>query len=476
MGPTLLDGVASALADESRAKPFDCVVVGAGSSGLTVALTLAEAGKRVAVLEGGPAPLLTHISNTELRFSSELTRNLRDQVSYSPTLANGDPFGRNYGCFGGRGLFWNGAAPRFRVHDFIGWPLNAGDLADAYHWAEQEFRVTRVLGTSLLAERLIRALSSAGFGAEPGPFAVDLDDLKHTGRLSAGIASGLAPFYRCAGDAVAKGQIRVAVQTLAEQLLLDKEDIAGVLARTGDGPPHEIRARTVALAGGGIESIRLASVSGVPDRHGRIGLGIQDHIFYRCYFEGPALYRDLTTPQSAVVYVPSTTQSTEQWEIHAPGRRLFTLDDGKEWQPQNGEDYHVMIRAFAPTEKRDANWVEAQPGPRGSATIHFEYSDADLERQVAIQSQALRLGEAAGLALVEDRLSNPGGSYHEAGGLDMGTDPATSVTDPDGRFHHCPNLLCVDAAAFPQIGATNPHLTILALARRKAMALAKALS
>ena len=39
-----------------------------------------------------------------------------------------------------------------------------------------------------------------------------------------------------------------------------------------------------------------------------------------------------------------------------------------------------------------------------------------------------------------------GTTYHEAGTLWMGTDPATSVTDPNGRFHNVTNAFCASGA------------------------------
>ena len=61
-----------------------------------------------------------------------------------------------------------------------------------------------------------------------------------------------------------------------------------------------------------------------------------------------------------------------------------------------------------------------------------------------------------------------GTTYHEAGTLWMGTDPATSVTDPVGRFHHVVNAYCCDQAVFPTVGSVNPVLTGLVLAHRLA--------
>jgi hypothetical protein len=52
----------------------------------------------------------------------------------------------------------------------------------------------------------------------------------------------------------------------------------------------------------------------------------------------------------------------------------------------------------------------------------------------------------------------------------MGTDPLTSVTDLEGRFHHRSNAYVAGPALFPAIGSANPSLTALTLARRTASA------
>src|SRR5687768_5395743 len=194
--------VARAAAD----KPFDVIIVGGGSAGMTSAVPLVEAGLKVALLEAGPAPFLAHVTNTDLRFAPELGRALRNVTRYMPGLASGGTFGNNYGCLGGRGLFWNGAAPRYSDDDFSGWPIGAADLADDYAWAEREFRVSTSMGRTPIAQRIIGKLNSAGLAAEPGPFAADIDDI-FVGRLSAGIASGFGLFFRHCGNAVASGDL-----------------------------------------------------------------------------------------------------------------------------------------------------------------------------------------------------------------------------------------------------------------------------
>ncbi|MET0826455.1 MAG: GMC family oxidoreductase [Acidimicrobiales bacterium] len=63
-------------------------------------------------------------------------------------------------------------------------------------------------------------------------------------------------------------------------------------------------------------------------------------------------------------------------------------------------------------------------------------------------------------------------SKHVMGTCRMGTDPATSVVGPDGRFHDIDNLLCADSSVFVTSSGYNPTLTIAALAHRAASLLA----
>ncbi|HTY19848.1 MAG TPA: GMC family oxidoreductase [Myxococcota bacterium] len=63
-------------------------------------------------------------------------------------------------------------------------------------------------------------------------------------------------------------------------------------------------------------------------------------------------------------------------------------------------------------------------------------------------------------------------SRHVMGTLRMGPDPATSVVDPDGRFHDVDNLYACDGSVFPTSSGWNPTLTIIAMALRIAHGMA----
>ena len=65
-------------------------------------------------------------------------------------------------------------------------------------------------------------------------------------------------------------------------------------------------------------------------------------------------------------------------------------------------------------------------------------------------------------------------SAHQMGTCRMGTDPQTSVAGPCGELHDTPGVWIGDASAFPSASGTNPMITIMALARRTAHAIAAA--
>jgi len=48
----------------------------------------------------------------------------------------------------------------------------------------------------------------------------------------------------------------------------------------------------------------------------------------------------------------------------------------------------------------------------------------------------------------------------------MGTDPASSVVDPENRVWGMPNVLVTDGACWPTAGWQNPTLTIMAVTHR----------
>jgi hypothetical protein len=76
----------------------------------------------------------------------------------------------------------------------------------------------------------------------------------------------------------------------------------------------------------------------------------------------------------------------------------------------------------------------------------------------------------ANIQITSQNRDGLGTTYHEAGTMWMGTNPQSSVTDTNGRFHHVANAFCADQSLFVTVGSVNPTLTGLVLSRKVAQA------
>jgi Domain of Unknown Function (DUF1080)/GMC oxidoreductase len=147
----------------------------------------------------------------------------------------------------------------------------------------------------------------------------------------------------------------------------------------------------------------------------------------------------------------------------------------------------------ADTSRREASSISVNPFGGDGDNVYFD-GDGDeiripkafvaiIERDVDASVRAAQ--KAAAFAFVAALVNKPpeaalstddndlqfiGGSedgvgttYHESGTLRLGENPADSVTDIHGRFHHVSNAFCVDQSIFPTVGSANPVPTGLAL-------------
>lgn len=464
------------IAGESAKKPFDAVVIGGGPTGVTAARTLGEHGHRVALLEAGPLAVLTHASSTDLRFNGGSVRALQEALSYSPRSADGSHFGALVACLGGRGVFWNGAAPRYLPEDFRAWPLSYTDIDPTYAWAERELFVSRRWGSTHLADLVARLLRLAGIDAEPEPFAIDAAT-SVDGWLSGTIGNPVALLLRSGmlADSSNPGRLRVATAAFALRVDRPKGSrLLEIAARDQvNGTSHTIAARAAVLAAGGFESVRIAITSEMPDESGLLGRRLTDHWFARGYFPLPPEIYDSQQPEAGAALIRPTSGQPFQMEVHMPARRFFHARADSGWSPARTEEYSAMVRAFAPTRSQDTSRLEVTAADQpGGYTVHMDVTPADRELTSEMQ---------AGLARVRDALNGDeaaietyplGSSYHEAGGLQMGADARSGVVNPFGRFWGESRVWSMDASAWPTVSCANPHLTLVAVARRQATRLA----
>lgn len=467
-----------AVASSSKTNPLDAVVVGGGPTGITSARTLVEAGLRTAIIEAGPLAVLTHTLSTDLRHNGGSVRALQRSLSYSPKHSSGNAFGALVACLGGRGVFWNGAAPRYLEKDFEGWPLTYGDLEPYYLWAEREMFVSNAWGQTRLASAVCRMLRLAGINAEPEPFSVDSRE-SVDGWLSGTVGNPMTQLLRTgflAPDIERRLFVCANALALLVQRSQDSKFLELIVKDNLTGNEHIIAARSIVLAAGGFESVRIALSSKLPDTSGLMGRRLMDHWFVRGYFPVASEIYDSSRPEAGAILVRPTDGQPFQIEVHLPARLFFHAHANFKWQPVSTEMYSAMIRAFAPTRSVETNYLEVtNPGSAGGYVVHMDITDADasLREQMVNGIKRVRDALRASDATIEQQPL--GASYHEAGGLPMSNNAATGVVDAFGRFFGEPNIVVADASAWPSIGCANPHLTLVALARRQASHLANAL-
>jgi choline dehydrogenase-like flavoprotein len=136
----------------------------------------------------------------------------------------------------------------------------------------------------------------------------------------------------------------------------------------------------------------------------------------------------------------------------------------------------LCVAAIGESLPNDQTHVSLDPRERGSfglplARIAARLEPAETARLVVMAKKCRDMLAASGADDIYESYSswNAFNASHVFGTCRMGTNPAGSVVDADGRSHRWRNLLIADASVFPSSGGGEaPSLTIQALALRLA--------
>ena len=311
---------------------YDVIIVGAGAAGGIVACVLAEAGKRVLLLERGPALSFKEIPRDHLRnqrlsiyghnAGPDLDGNPRvfvDPSGVSRIVKPHDPdYHNNAACLGGGTRVYGAQAWRFLPDDFrmaskygvpkgsslTDWPISYEALEPFYEKVEWELGVAGDATTQTQTARrrdyplppvppspqtmaLSNGADRLGWTTTPVPLLINTKP--YQGRDQC-IACKYCVGFGCPTDAkngthntvipraLATGNCKVLTNVIVEQIdVNDRGDVGGVAFFNNLGGTirrEEARSKLVVVSGGAIESARLLLNS--QSSHHPNGLGNAD--------------------------------------------------------------------------------------------------------------------------------------------------------------------------------------------------------
>ena len=363
------------------------------------------------------------------------------------------------------------------------------------------------------ARRLLAGAETIGVTTTPVPLAIN--SVPYDGRAACAQCRQ-CPGFTCPVEAkngshntvlaraAATGNLSVLLGTRAERIATDASgrvigvDVIGDVAGT-----HwrlTVAADDVVVSAGAVESARLLLASrsererdGLGNAHDQVGRHLQGHLYGGAIGIFDDLVNDLVGPGPSI----STHDFRHGNSTMAGGGMI-----ANEFVPTPVSSFGYLRQAglLGPhglTTKRDMRWLlprmQRVVGPvqeMTSADCRVRLDPAvtdrlglpvarlggrlhrnDLVVQQLLGERAADWLRAAGATTVRsygplrDNVA-PSSGQHQAGTCRMGTDPATSVTDPSGRVWGHPNLRVIDGSLHVTNGGVNPVLTIFANAFR----------
>jgi choline dehydrogenase-like flavoprotein len=508
--------------------PVDVIVVGSGAAGSAMAALLAEGGKRVLILEAGPARDNSHMVSSTL-----YARRLK--WTGTPVIEEGkNPishvFNAGYGV-GGSAIHHYAVWPRLHVEDFevrtrhqrgLDWPLRYADLAPYYDRVQREAGVSgdakqeiwRPAGdpypmppAKIFAQgnALARGFTRLGKTVAPLPLAVT--STPYNGRppciwdgwCDAGCPIGALanPLTVYLPRASAAGATLVA-DTVVTRVLTDSTGsrATGVEVVTKGGERRTVRAGAVVLAAFSIENPRLLLASatekhpqGLGNGAGLVGRYVMTHMagvvsgvfeedtqFYMGALGGQLVNQD-SYPK--LTHAKSGAFGSYQWIIAQAVKPNDLLGVSTSRADLFGADLHAFMkrasRGFAtmtavceglPVADNRVTLADTKDryGVPQARVVHSAHPESAALWQAAI-GEGKAIIEAAGAPEV---WANPAGSMHIMGGTIMGRTRADSVTNSFGQLHDIANLVVAGPGLFPTSGGVNPTFTVHAVTARSA--------
>lgn len=449
---------------------YDCVVVGSGPAGVSLALALARAKRRVLVFESGDAD----------QPRSELSNSI-GYGHYAGEYWNGHWFR----ALGGTSALWAGWCVTHREIDLdnpavgVRWPIARSTLVPYWNAA------------AAILDR------DPEYLAFEKPFA--------PGWIYRPVPTGPATRIGVKYRAALEGRGGVDVALGRSVVALDANDRRSHVTSVTYVDHLLGMRRTLPLAAGQSLVVAAGGVGNAqlllqPRENGAVPVGNESGLVGQFLMEHPEFYLagECVLEAELDKYWPETNTSTGMHTIVADGplsiahglygcalqcmKKTADHDIARFMAAESGRPYyHYDITAHSEMRPSASNRVVLTPEQdrwglhRPSAHCAIGAEDFEnVERTLRVFGETLiRLGQGR-VRVNNDRIyRQAAGEGHTMGTTRMGERPSTSVVDPDCRVHGYDNFFVAGSSVFPSGGYANPTLTIVALALRLAETIAK---
>lgn len=504
---------------------YDVVIVGGGPAGITLALELARADLRIALVESGGEDF---DPDTQALYEGETVGN--DIV---------DLMAARLRFLGGTSNHWGGHCLPLDAIDFdrrplngmSGWPFGRDHIDPFYERAHVYLR----LGAFDYGRDIVPGLSDRDFLLSDDPRIESVPQRQSRGPLRFGDA------FRAELEASERIDLMLWSNVVGLEVA-DDDRITAVEVSDLAGARRRIEGRAVVMACGAVENARLLMLTNAA--HGR-SFGDAGELLGRCYMDHPASGAGFLTFSEPLA--PRAYWRNERTGDGVPVRFMWRLaEDVLEAEGLVNAQFFLIPFSEDPAARRlraEANradralreiakWVLLRPergfelsreyctfitnadsfvthrlAPPSEGTrrvlLRFEseelpsrhnritlsddrdalglprpilhWSPGDTERESMIRSTTLigQICGANGLGRMElEDFDRPfwgtGTSWHQLGTTRMAVSPTEGVVDPDARVHGTRNLFMAGGSVMPTNGRANPTLTIVALSIRLA--------
>jgi choline dehydrogenase-like flavoprotein len=505
-------------------------IVGAGAAGGIMALELARRGVRVIVLESGPRHEFKQRGDyvrRYLRGENPWRTPVPGLDVY--TISGTTPYlleGNRARGVGGSTLHWEGYALRFHADDFRlrslygiadDWPLAYQDLEPYYARAEAALGVAGAADDPWVSPRstpfplpafplsysdglFAGACRSLGIGFHALPQARNSVAYGRRAQCRACATCQVCPTGAKASvdlthvpAAEATGKTRVLTDATVLRLEVDGSgEVNTAVYALPDKVEQRVTARVFVVAAGAVETARLLLLS--PSREFPQGLANRSGLVGKFFMSHPSV--EVTGRASDKVHpyrIGFSTAMSRQFAVgpDRAARAAFFLEFLNSAGPTPGEiarrsgrwgpalrEYvrevfgrWLGIRIYCEQLPARSNAVSLAPRVRdyfGNPAPHLHVDVGGYERRALDDGKDVAGRILAALGLSGIHSSSLTFAAHQIGTHRMGTDPKTSVVDPNLRAHDVPNLYLVGSGCFVTASCSPPTLTIAALAIRAA--------